>query len=66
MECELDALMQISRLLIKSPPIEELLSQVLAILHENVGMLNGLITFSDQEQSVLQIGAIHCDSDDVT
>ncbi len=66
MACELDALMQISRLLIKSPPIEELLSHVLAILHEHVGMLNGLITFSDQEQSVLQIGAIHCDSDDVT
>lgn len=65
MELERAALMQISHLLVRAQPIEELLSQVLAVLHEDVGMLHGLITFSDQEQHVLQIGALHSDSDDI-
>lgn len=66
LECEVNALAKISRILSRAQRIEEILPQVLAILHNDVGMLHGLVTLTDQDHASLQIGAIHCDSDLVT
>lgn len=61
-EKELRALAQISRILCKLQKIEEVLSGVLAILHDEVGLQQGLVTLSDIEHSELQVGAIHTNS----
>ncbi|MDO8329454.1 MAG: nif-specific transcriptional activator NifA [Fluviicoccus sp.] len=66
LEHELGALARISRLLCRTLPIEEILSEVLAVLHNDAGLEHGLITFANAEHNALQIGAVHSDSDDVT
>jgi Nif-specific regulatory protein len=64
-ERHLAAAFQISRILSLSQQIEEILANVLAVLHNEAGMLHGLITLADAERSELQIGAIHANSADV-
>lgn len=64
-ERQLSALFQISRILCRAQQIEEILSSVLAVLHDEVGMQHGLITLSDQERGELQVGAVHSSSADV-
>ncbi len=64
-EKQVSALSQISRVLCRSENIEDTLSQVLAVLHEDVGMLHGLISISDSEHNAVQISAIHSDSESV-
>lgn len=61
----LSAVLQISRILSRSQQIEEILESVLAVLHDEAGMLHGLITLADAERSELQIGAVHTSSSDV-
>ncbi len=57
-EKQVSALSQISRVLCRSENIEDTLSQVLAVLHDDVGMLHGLISISDSEHNAVQISAI--------
>ncbi len=65
LERQLGALFQIARILSRPQQIEEVLSSVLAVLHNDAGMLHGLITLSDQDHSQLQVGAIHTNSSEV-
>lgn len=65
-EREINALCQISRILCRSQQIEETLSQVLAVLHNEAGMEHGLVTVSDSEHSSLQISAIHSENESIT
>ncbi len=62
---QLSAIFKISRILSGSHQIEEILESVLAVLHDDAGMLHGLISLTDSERSELQIGAIHSSSSDV-
>ncbi|MFT3931172.1 MAG: nif-specific transcriptional activator NifA [Spongiibacteraceae bacterium] len=64
-ERHLNAAFQIARILSRSQQIEEILESVLAVLHNEAGMLHGLITLADSERSELQIGAVHTNSSDV-
>ncbi|GAB3386629.1 nif-specific transcriptional activator NifA [Azotobacter armeniacus] len=64
-DLQLQALASIARTLSREQQIEELLEQVLAVLHNDLGLLHGLVTISDPEHSALQIGAIHTDSEAV-
>ncbi|MFC0711533.1 nif-specific transcriptional activator NifA [Azorhizophilus paspali] len=64
-DLQLQALAGIARTLSREQQIDELLEQVLAILHNDLGLLHGLVTISDPEHGALQIGAIHTDSEAV-
>ncbi|GAB3466255.1 nif-specific transcriptional activator NifA [Azotobacter salinestris] len=64
-DLQLQALASIARTLSREQQIDELLEQVLAVLHNDLGLLHGLVTISDPEHSALQIGAIHTDSEAV-
>ncbi|MEE4464590.1 nif-specific transcriptional activator NifA, partial [Azotobacter chroococcum] len=64
-DLQLQALASIARTLSREQQIDELLDQVLAVLHNDLGLLHGLVTISDPEHSALQIGAIHTDSEAV-
>ena len=66
LERHLSSLYQVARILSRTQPIEETLSQVLAVLHNDAGMQHGLVTISDSEHSSLQIGAIHSDNENIT
>lgn len=65
LERELVAIQKISQILCHSTHIEDTLSQVLAVLHNDAGMLHGLVSISDDENTSLQISAIHTDSEAV-
>jgi Nif-specific regulatory protein len=62
---QLQALFRITRLINREPLFEDILSKALAILHNDLGLLHGLVSISDPDHSALQIGAIHSDSDAV-
>ena len=64
-DSQLQALARISRTLSRVQQIEDILAQILAVLHNDLGLLHGLVTISDPEHSALQIGAIHTDSEAV-
>ncbi|MDV7211783.1 nif-specific transcriptional activator NifA [Azotobacter beijerinckii] len=64
-DLQLQALASIARTLSREQQIDELLEQVLAVLHNDLGLLHGLVTISDPGHSALQIGAIHTDSEAV-
>ncbi|PMR73773.1 nif-specific transcriptional activator NifA [Billgrantia endophytica] len=64
-EKQLHALAQIARTLSRAQQIEEILGQVLAILHNDLDLLHGLVSISDPKNGALQIGAIHTDSESV-
>ncbi len=62
---QLQALARIARTLSRVQQIEEILEQVLAVLHNDLGLLHGLVSISDPEHGVLQIGAVHAESESV-
>ena len=64
-DSQLQALARISRTLSRVQQIEDILSQILAVLHNDLGLLHGLISISDPEHDALQIGAVHTDSEAV-
>lgn len=61
-EKEITALNRLSQIICHSKQIEQLFSEVLAVLHETVGMLHGLISIYDPEHSWVQVTAIHNES----
>ena len=64
-DSQLQALARISRTLSRVQQIEDILAQVLAVLHNDLGLLHGLVSISDSGHSALQVGAIHSDSEAV-
>ncbi|SDH13608.1 Nif-specific regulatory protein [Pseudomonas benzenivorans] len=64
-EGQLQALARIARTLSREQQIEEILAKILAVLHNELGLLHGLVSISDPQHSTLQIGAIHSDSETV-
>lgn len=65
-EKELKSLQKISQIICHSTNIEETLSQVLAVLHDEADMLHGLVSISDEQHKSLQISAIHSDSEAIS
>jgi Nif-specific regulatory protein len=64
-DSQLQALARISRTLSRVQQIEEILAQILAVLHNDLGLEHGLVSISDPEHGSLQIGAVHTDSEAV-
>ncbi|SFQ03415.1 Nif-specific regulatory protein [Geopseudomonas sagittaria] len=64
-DSQLQALARISRTLSRVQQIEDILAQILAVLHNDLGLLHGLVSISDSGHSALQVGAIHSDSEAV-
>ncbi len=58
---ELKAIYMVSRELGNSLQLEQTLQQVLKILHEEMGLLHGIITISDENQSKLSVNSIYTD-----
>ena len=59
------ALCRSSHFICRAPNIEETMDGILGVLHEDVGLMHGLITLSDPEHTQLQVGAIYSDSESV-
>ena len=53
LDCQLQALAQIARILNRGRPIEELLAEILAVLHEDLGLLHGLVSICDPKNGTL-------------
>ncbi len=64
-ERQFNALCQISRCVCQVTSIEDTLAEVLGILHNEAGLLHGIITLSDPEHSKLQVGAVYSESESV-
>ncbi len=64
-ERQFNALCDIARTLSQVTNIEDILSEILGILHNNTGLLHGMVTLSDPEHSSLQVGAVYSDSEAV-
>lgn len=64
-ERQFNALCRIAHLLCQVTNIEETLGEVLGILHNDAGLLHGIITLSDPEHSRLQVGAVFSESESV-
>ncbi|TBV09688.1 nif-specific transcriptional activator NifA [Stutzerimonas kirkiae] len=64
-DSQLQALARIARTLSREQQIEDILAKVLAVLHEQLGLLHGLVSIGDPENGILQVGAIHSDSEAV-
>ncbi|GAB1257750.1 sigma-54-dependent Fis family transcriptional regulator [Aurantivibrio plasticivorans] len=62
---QFNALCHIAQILSRVTDIEETLKQILGIIHNEVGLLHGIVTLTDPEHSILQVGAIYCDSESV-
>ncbi|MBB3103887.1 nif-specific transcriptional activator NifA [Azomonas macrocytogenes] len=62
---QIQALASIARVLSRVQQVEELLTQVLAVLHNDLGLLHGLVSITDPKNDTLQIGAIYTDSQTV-
>ncbi len=65
LELQFNVLYRVSRVLTKSLDMEEMLKELLEILHNEAGLLHGLVTLSDPENSQLKVRAIHVNSDSV-
>ena len=65
LDAQLQALAQIARILNRGRPIEELLADILAVLHEDLGLLHGLVSICNPKDGSLQVGAVHSDSEAV-
>ncbi len=59
---QLQALATIARTLSRVQQIEEVFGQVLAVLHNDLGLLHGLISTVDAKHGAVQVGAVHTDS----
>ncbi|HEX4974260.1 MAG TPA: nif-specific transcriptional activator NifA [Pseudomonadales bacterium] len=66
LEKEMSALNTISRILGRSKHIKETFTQILELIHNDVGLLHGLISFSDIERTKLQISVVHSQSESVS
>jgi len=58
---QIQALARIARILSREQQIEEILAKILAVLHNELGLLHGLVSIGDPEHASLQVGAIHSD-----
>ncbi len=58
-------LCRISHVLCQVTNIEDSMSEVLGILHNEAGLMHGIITLSDPEHSKLQVGAVYSESESV-
>lgn len=63
---QFQSLCQVSRILCRAKNIEETLSGILGVLHNDSGMLHGIIVLSDPKHAVMQVGAVYSDSEFVT
>ncbi len=63
-DSQLQAIASIARSISRAQQLEELLAQVLAVLH-GLGLQHGLVSITDPKNAALQIGAIHTDSETV-
>ena len=64
-ESQLQALARIARTLSREQQIEEVLAKILAVLHDELGLLHGLVSIPNQDHGTLLVGAIHSDSEAV-
>ena len=64
LEQEVSALNQISQVICHTSDIQKIFSEVLAILHDTAGMLYGLISIVDPENTAVQVTAIHSGEDE--
>ncbi|MHC8286936.1 nif-specific transcriptional activator NifA [Pseudomonas sp. XS1P51] len=62
---QLQALSGIARIISREQQIEEVLAKILAVMHNDLGLLHGLILISDPANGSVLVGAIHSDSQDV-
>lgn len=65
LEKEMSTLNNISKVLRRSKNIKETLGQVLELLHNDAGLLHGLVSFSDAERTKLQVSVVHSKSENV-
>ncbi|MEE2730232.1 MAG: nif-specific transcriptional activator NifA [Pseudomonadota bacterium] len=65
-ERQFKALCHISQILCRAKNIEETLDGILAVLHKECGLLHGVISLSDPEHAVLQVGALYSESESVS
>lgn len=63
MEKELLALSRISQIICHSENIEKTFNEVLAVLHDIAGMHHGLISICNNEDTAVQVTAIHFEGD---
>jgi Nif-specific regulatory protein len=59
LEKQLDAIYKVSCVLGKSFDLDKTLAEVLTILHQDMGLGNGIVTISDAEHSEVKVSAIH-------
>lgn len=64
LEKEVLALNKISQTICHSENIEKTFQEVLAVLHDTVGMKHGLISITDSEYTAVQVSTIHSGDDE--
>ncbi len=64
-ERQFTALCRIAHILGGEKSIEDTLTRILAVLHHDCRLLHGLVTLADPLHSVLHIGAIYSDEEDI-
>lgn len=65
-ERQFKALCLVSQTLCRAKNIEETLDGILAVLHKESGLLHGVITLSDPEHAMLQVGALYSENESVS
>ncbi|MEJ2140809.1 MAG: nif-specific transcriptional activator NifA [Gammaproteobacteria bacterium] len=63
LEQELTGIYQVSRVLSRSLQLQDTLKGVLEVLHDDVGMVRGLVTLLDPDTNEQLVGAVHDDGD---
>ncbi|TWH77423.1 Nif-specific regulatory protein [Azomonas agilis] len=64
-DSQLQALASIARTLCRAQQIEEVLTQVLSVLHHDLDLQHGLLSIADPNNAALQIGSVYTDSETV-
>ncbi|MFC3608333.1 nif-specific transcriptional activator NifA [Stutzerimonas tarimensis] len=59
---QLQALASIARTLARVQQIEDVFGQILTVLHNDLGLLHGMVSIVDPKNGSVQVGAIHTDS----
>ncbi len=59
------ALCTAAHILCRVTNIEESLSEILKVLHDEAGLLHGIVTLADPDHTMLQVGAVYTDSEAV-
>ena len=65
LELQFNVLYRVSRILSKSLDMQETLQELLQILHNEAGLLHGLVTLSDPEHQHMKVRAIHVESESI-